>query len=48
MEFILSHLDSGYSNNDKEWLEWLEEIVANDQIVVQVAIICVNIGSISH
>ncbi len=40
MEFILSHLDSGYSSNNEELLE---EIVANDHIVVQVAIICVNI-----
>jgi hypothetical protein len=40
MEFILSHLDSGYFSNDEELFE---EIVANDQIVVQVAIVCVNI-----
>jgi hypothetical protein len=40
MEFILSHLDFGYFSNDEELFE---EIVANDQIVVQVAIVCVNI-----
>jgi hypothetical protein len=40
MEFILSHLDSGYSSNDEELLE---EIVANDHIVVQVAIVCANV-----
>jgi hypothetical protein len=41
MEFILSHLDlSSYSNDE----ELLEEIAIDDQIVVQPAIICVNIG----
>jgi hypothetical protein len=36
----LCHLNSGYSSNDKELLE---EIVANDQIAMQMIIICVNI-----
>jgi len=39
MEFILSHLDSGYSSNDEKLLE---EIVTNDRIALQVAITCVN------
>jgi hypothetical protein len=39
MKFILSSFILNSPNNDKELFE---EIVANDWIVMQVAIVCVN------
>jgi hypothetical protein len=40
IEFILTHLDLSSSNNDGELLE---EIAADDEIIVQATITCVNI-----